>query len=661
MQGGFVITVPQFASLVYITGMMAINFFILYTVLRKEYVNKRAVFFLSSLILYMGVESLAFGYIVFYHGKLLIEPVLLLLASVPLLLSASVKSEVIRVRGNNVTSLLLSLSVVFDEFSMGYLYSSAFGPRAFNPVIDAVSNIAFGIMMVIDGIFFLLISRVKDIFEVSFATFAISMAFLPSIFVQFSKEIELIASLLSTAIMVVNIITLYLIVVRRVSFKGVLVSLSLAAFDLFMMLGLTTFAVLSDMWVTSLSILTSMVWYFILVIRDIPAKKVTYTLKYPFLFLILVNLTELTMGFGESVLGFNITNSLFAMTTSHMHSMMPTSMSGMGSSAPMMHMMRSPLSNPFWWLFPINPLAMGLMFLHATPDPFFNLFMTSFMLVMSATMSPFYVIMMGAEMAFLVYERFKVARTSQVKKWALVILVGIPLFVIAIPYYTNFYVFGMSGMIFPVSLLPFVLSLAAVALASTLFGRRAYCNAVCMSAHMWTNVFYDQFKPKKSSKVWDYLRWFFLVPMVVAFSLYVAMEVHMWSPPRIGMTTLNPLNFYGMFVLNYIWWFFYFLTPVFGAYSCARQGWCGFGTFAGVFNKVLFKVRARDVNTCRSCQAKSCESACPVKIPISTDILQKGYTNRVSCVGCGDCVEACQYDNLTIEDLMSKFRHSVKT
>ncbi|MDT7901799.1 MAG: hypothetical protein RRE78_07905 [Acidianus sp.] len=54
---------------------------------------------------------------------------------------------------------------------------------------------------------------------------------------------------------------------------------------------------------------------------------------------------------------------------------------------------------------------------------------------------------------------------------------------------------------FAPTLFSFTLSLLAIALAYTLFGRRAYCNLVCMSAHMWTNIYYDQFKPKKSSKI----------------------------------------------------------------------------------------------------------------------------------------------------------------
>jgi polyferredoxin len=288
-----------------------------------------------------------------------------------------------------------------------------------------------------------------------------------------------------------------------------------------------------------------------------------------------------------------------------------------------------------------------------------NMFWSSFMLIMMTTMSPFYVIMMGSEMAFLVWERYRRAKNLGVKRWALVILVSIPIFVVLVPYYTPFYVFGMSGMIIPVEVIPYLISLAAVAIAVILLGRRAYCNAVCMAAHMWTNVWYDQFKPKRHWRGWDYLRWAFLVPAIAVLALYPLYGLGLLQPPAVKLPGAKSfanfiLDFYGMFVLNYVWWFFFFLTPIFGAYSCARQGWCGFGTLAGLGNKVFFKVKANSVETCKACRSVECEGACPVKIPIRSDVLSKGYTNRIACVGCGDCVEACPYGNLTIRSLIGR-------
>ncbi|WP_338602642.1 4Fe-4S ferredoxin [Sulfolobus tengchongensis] len=615
----------------YIILMMFINFWIIGHIVIKEYVNRRVVLFLSSIILYMAVESIALGYIVFHRGEIFIEPILLLFASVPLFLSSITKNMIVRLKSDIISSLLLSGVIVFDEISMGYLYSSAFGPHSYNPFIDSVSNVAFGIMMIIDGLFFLFIARVKNIIEFALTTFTISMAFLPSLFIEFPKLVQLFSSLVSTAIMIINIIMLYLIEIKRVTFQGQLIALSLALFDFLMMLGLLTFASFNDMWLISLSVVISMMWYFIAVLYEFPNKRIEMKLRYPFIFLVLINLAELSMGFGESVFGFNITNSVFV-------NAIPT---------------RSPPSNPFWWLFPINPLLMGIEATHATNDLVINAILTSYMFLMATTMEPFYVIMMGIEMSYLVYERYKKAKNLSVKNWALIIVLGVPIFTVLIPYYTNIYVFGMSGMIFRVTLLSFTISIISVIVATILFGRRAYCNAVCMSAHMWTNIFYDQFKPKRSSRVWEYVRWTFLAIMLIAFLSYIMIELKLLAPIKIGMITLDPLNFYGMFTVNYIWWIFYFLTPFFGAYSCARQGWCGFGTFTGLFNKVLFKIRAKDVSVCENCETHACDMACPIKIPISDDILKKGYSNRINCVGCGDCIEDCTYNNLEIIDIIS--------
>lgn len=621
-------------SIFYIIAMMSIDFWIFGYILRREFVNLRALLFLLSVTLIMATESVAIAWIGVLHGSLLVEPVALTFALVPSLLSSFVKPERINIRRNLKVSVVLSLVLLFDELSMGFLYGS-FTPEP-NPILTAVENPAFGLMMLGDGIYFMAVSRRKNVLEWSLTTFALSMAFMPSLYRI--GEVELVTSLVSSAIMIVNIVMLYVVEMRQPTLRGQLVSITLALFDFVMMMGLSFFA-LNDLYLITFAMVISMAWYFLLIFYDLPSSRIQMKLRYPFIFLVLVNMAELTMGFGESVLGFNLTNQIFSGQSVLTHGMM--NMHGM------MHM-RSPFTNPLWWLFPVNPLAMTEMYLHA--NFLISLFMTPFMLVMTTTMSPFYVIMMGAEMSFLVYQRYKSVRTGYLRNWTLAILAGIPIFVVLIPYYTSFYVFGMSGMIFPVTLSGFILSLGVIVVASILFGRGSYCNLVCMSAHMFSNVFYEQFQAKSSSKIWDYLRWVFMVPMFLFFGLYIMQELHRITLP------FNPLNFYGMFTLNYVWWFFYFLTPVFGTYACARQGWCGFGTFIGIFNKVLFRIRAKDLDTCRTCTTRNCDSSCPVKIPVSKDILDKGYTNRISCVGCARCVDACPNENLEVRNLLTLHR-----
>ncbi|MBW9140837.1 MAG: 4Fe-4S binding protein [Candidatus Aramenus sp.] len=642
------------AILLYIVGDMIGNFVILFYVLRKGVVNRKAVFFLSSLLLYMAVEASDIAYVLFLHGSLMVEPISLMVASIPILLSVVGKDKVVAWREDRASSITLALTVLVDELSMGYAYSLAFGPRA-NFLIASVSNPAFGAMMLADAVFFLLLSKPRNIIEFSMFTFASSMAFMPNVFYTLRMEAQLIGSIISSVFMIVNIVMLYLIQIRRASFNAQLLAISLSGFDFLMMLGLSAFSVNNDLTLISIAMVVSMFWYFILTLYKFSDRRVT-GLKYPIAFMTLANLAELAMGFGESVLGFNVTNAIFHPSMSMQGKMM--SMHGQMMQGHMM--MRSPFSNPFWWIFPMNPYSMTVMAFKSALTSSHNLlfadFWGSYMLIMMTTMAPFYVVMMGAEMSYLVYERYKSLKNRSLKSWTLGIIAGIPLFVWLIPYYTSFYVFGMSGMIFPVTLVPFAISLAVVILFTSLFGKRAYCNLACMSAHMWTNVFYDQFKPKKDHKFWNYFRWAPFSLMILAMAYWVLIEVGIAKPPKIGMLSVNPLDLFGMFTLNYVWWFMFFLTPVFGAYSCSRQGWCGFGTFTGIFNKVLFKVKAKDVNACKECQSLSCEKACPQKIEIREDVLSKGYTNRISCVGCGDCVEACPYNNLYIFDVTSLFK-----
>ncbi len=75
----------------------------------------------------------------------------------------------------------------------------------------------------------------------------------------------LVGSTVSSIVMIINIITLYLIQIRRISFNMQLLSISLAGFDLLMMIGLSTYAAYSDLYIISISMIISMVWYFILI------------------------------------------------------------------------------------------------------------------------------------------------------------------------------------------------------------------------------------------------------------------------------------------------------------------------------------------------------------------------------------------------------------
>jgi NAD-dependent dihydropyrimidine dehydrogenase PreA subunit len=649
----------QTLVLVVMAHMMIVGFILLYLIFRRDNISPKFLLMVLATFLYMCVITFAISYLAFWSDNPLAIPIIFIsmffttaIAVVIRLLSPVLNSQEViqdwRARFRYTIPVVITL--VFWELAMGFLYGSAFLPHNSSPFLLAVNNPEFSAMMIIEAIFFLLIARKrKELPEFALFTFALAMALMPNFFIQLGNLPILVSILLSSFVMVINILILYIMQIRRPTSNFQAMILVLAAFNFLEMIGLSWYAASQSLVLISSAMVLSMVAYFFFVTHRLPSRPVSSYRTYNFALLVLINGAELTMGLGVTSLGFSITTSIFPQSATSFASYF----SGLGLAIPIN------FSNSLWWLFPFDPIKMTVMGFHSglSVSTFFAYFWSSFMLVMMTTMSPFYAIMMGSEMSYLVLERYRRARNASVKNWALAIIAGIPIFVILVPFYTPFYIFGMSGMLFSVSLSLFVISISAIIIASVLFGRRVQCNLVCMAAHMWTNVYYDQFKPRGDHpSVWSILRWISFFIMLLSFGAFVLEEAGLLPPIMIGSVAIDPLIFYGMFVLNYIWWYFYFLTPVFGAYSCARQGWCGFGTLSGIFNKLFFKIKAIAITVCERCETRECEPSCPTAIPLRTDFLRKGYSNQITCIGCGDCVEACPQENLRILDARDYLR-----
>jgi Pyruvate/2-oxoacid:ferredoxin oxidoreductase delta subunit len=650
----------------FIISMMVIGFFLLYLIFRRDTISSRFIFIIFALILVMSVITILIAYLFFWaDNPFLAFPILVaamlffFVAALTLFLLIETgtlshlplfsKGVIHDWRARYRYTIPVVVALIFWELAMGFLYGSAFLPHDSSPFLLAVNNVDFALMMIVDAIFFLLISRNRGkLAEAALFTFALAMALMPNFFIHLGNLPVLVSMLLSAFVMVINVVLLYILQMRSNTFNFQALVLVLAACDLLSMVGLALYAAYQSLMFISGAMVISMGAYFFLVTHRLPSRPVSSYRTYSFLLLVLINAAELTMSLGLTSLGFSITNSVYPQSTSQ-----ASYLSGMQLAMPLN------FNNPLWWLFPFDPIKMTTMAFHSglSISTYFAPLYSSFLLVMMTTMSPFYAIMMGAEMSYLVLERARRARNASVKSWALTILAGIPLFVILVPFYTPLYIFGMSGMLFSVSLPLFVISIVAIIGASVVFGRRAQCNLVCMAAHMWTNVYYDQFKPKDDHPfAWSILRWISFFIMILSFGAFVLEETGMLPPIMIGSITINPLNIYGMFVLNYVWWYFYFLTPAFGAYSCARQGWCGFGTLSGIFNRFFFKIKVTDRNVCKRCETRQCESSCPTAIPLRADFLAKGSSSRITCIGCGDCVEACPQENLRIVDARDYIR-----
>jgi NAD-dependent dihydropyrimidine dehydrogenase PreA subunit len=632
--------------------MMIFGFVFLYMIFRRDNISSRFLLLVLALILYMSVMTFVISYLGFWSDNPVVIPIIFgsmflttIFAVVIYLLSPLLNSqEVIQDwRARYRYTIPLVVTLVFWELSMGFIYGSAFLPHNSSMFLLAVNNLDFSAMMIIEAIFFLLIARKrKKLPEFALFTFAISMALMPNFFVHLGKLPVLGSTLLSVLVMVINILILYIMQIRRPTFNFQIMILVLAAFNFLEMIGLSWYAANESLVLISSMMVLAMVAYFFFITHRLPSKPVHSYQPYNFALLVLISGAELSMGLGVSSLGFSITTAASSQSATNYASYF----SGMQLARPLN------FNNPLWWLFPFDPIKMMTMGFHnvLSVNTFFAYFWASFMLIMATTMSPFFTIMMGSEMSYLVLERYRHARNKSVKNWALAIMAGIPIFIILVPFYTPFFIFGMSGMLLSVPLLFMVISIAAIIVASVVFGRRAQCNLVCMAAHMWTNVYYDQFKPKGDhhQSVWRILRWISFSIMVLSLGAFVLEETGLISPIMVGGIAID-LIFYGMFVLNYIWWYFYFLTPVFGAYACARQG-------SGIFNKFFFKIKPVNADVCKGCETKECETSCPTAVPLRTDILKKGYSNKITCIGCGDCVEACPQQNLRILDARDYLR-----
>lgn len=629
----------------YIGAMMFLAFYFIYSIFSRSAISARMLFLVISLLIFMSLGTVIASYVIFWHGNVEIGFSVLIISAVVAGMSFRIKDREISWRDEMRYTAILVVALIFYDFSMGYVYASAIIPHNANPILMAINNPDFSLMMVIDGVFFFAISeKRKDSSEYALITFALSMAVMPNFYIQFSKAILLLSTIISSMVMIVNIVLLYIMQMKRKTFDIQLLAISLAGSDFLMMLGLSSFALNRSLILISSAMIVSMFSYFLLVTHRFSRKIVKRNYSFTFILLVLINGAELAMSMGVTSFGMSLSDAIFPKSTINYAFSLASFLPGMIHSID--------FSNPLWWLFPFDPIKMASMAFDTglSVNLPFAYFWASFMLLMATTMSPFYAIMMGSEMSYLVLERYRTTKKKSVRNWSLAIIAGIPLFVILIPFYTPYYIFGMSGMLFAVPLAALLISLVAIIIAAALFGRRAQCNLVCMAAHMWTNVYYDQFRPPKNSSAWSYLRWLFFVLMLASFSFYALQQTGILPMIKLGKIMINPLDFYGMFVLNYVWWFFYFLTPVFGSYSCARHGWCGFGTLAGLFNKVFFKIRSANANECKSCTNRNCESSCPTAIPLHGDFLRNGYSNRISCIGCGNCVESCPIGNIAIID-----------
>jgi polyferredoxin len=319
------------------------------------------------------------------------------------------------------------------------------------------------------------------------------------------------------------------------------------------------------------------------------------------------------------------------------------------------------------------PMAsMGGPLLSAVPGAVYNFVM----LFASVTMSPWYLIMMGCEMGALVLFRIRTARELETKtRLALVIVayavysIWLPLFVLPpaslskIPWLGWSMGLGTAGALAPVVLLALLGTYLVSGGLSFLFGSRNVCSLFCMAALMYQGTAIDSMSTFNRSSS---LGRRFLTSRVS--SIYKIVASTVWVS-LLGTATLSYLSSVGIltvsvfgsdashflfiFYFSFLWYLIWMMIPFVGTYGCATTGMCGWGSFNQFVSRLgLFRLRVMDSDLCVRCETKDCSGTCPVGITDQPSaFIARGELRSSRCIGVGDCVSSCPYENIYFYDV----------
>ena len=288
----------------------------------------------------------------------------------------------------------------------------------------------------------------------------------------------------------------------------------------------------------------------------------------------------------------------------------------------------------------------------------------------AVTLSPWFLIMMGAEMGALVFFKMREARELETKVRLGLVMVAYAAYSVYLPYFLVpgaslpkipflgwSMGIGTAGAVAPTLLLALLGTYLISGALSFLFGARQVCSMFCTAALMYQGTFYDSMKTFNrtsalgkrllTSRFSDIYK---VVFSLVWASLIAAVAVSYLD--SIGVVNLtifgsDPAVFFYGFYFGFLWYLIFVTIPFVGTYGCVTMGICHWGTFNQLVGRLgFFKLKVRDPNVCVTCETKDCAKACPVGLTdLPGSFISKGEFKSSKCIGVGDCVGACPYSN----------------
>lgn len=304
-----------------------------------------------------------------------------------------------------------------------------------------------------------------------------------------------------------------------------------------------------------------------------------------------------------------------------------------------------------------------------------------FTFVAHVSLSSWFLIMMGVEMGSLVVFKIRATRELETRIRLGLMLAAyavysiyLPSFLISnpatIPFIGWTMGIGSGGAFSLVFLVPITLTYLISGILSLLFGSRQLCSTFCTAPVMYQGTFYDSMKKFNASSTQARVltrqtRKGQIVYRIVSISVYTALLLSA-VVSLLDSTGYMHFYFYGtdpsymlyLFLFGFLWYAVFITMPFLGSYGCINTGYCHWGNFNRFVSRFgLFRLKVRDPMQCVSCKTKDCASACPVgNYGQPGKFIQTGEYKDSRCVGIGDCVDACPYENIFYYDI----RHWIK-
>ncbi|MDG6904165.1 MAG: 4Fe-4S ferredoxin [Nitrososphaerota archaeon] len=294
----------------------------------------------------------------------------------------------------------------------------------------------------------------------------------------------------------------------------------------------------------------------------------------------------------------------------------------------------------------------------------------------TVTGSSWFLIMMGIEMGALVVFKIKAARELETKIRLVMVILAYAIYAILLP---SFLIpdsalasvpfvgwsmgVGTAGPMAPTLLVAIATTYLISGILSFLFGARQVCSMFCTAALMYQGTFYDKMKTfnrsSKQAKKFLTTRLSNLYKTIFSLawaSIFVAATISYLD--SIGALNLSiygsdPIQFLYIFYFDFLWYIAFATIPFVGTYACVSMGWCHWGTFNQLVSRLgFFKLKVKSTDTCAKCPTKDCAMACPVGLTnLPGEFISKGEMKSHKCIGVGDCVSSCPYENIQFHDI----------